>query len=345
MPAIPLLLPELPPVNVVPPVGPVGPMPPPANAPTILPEVVVSATRAILTGIGAALFPQPMGPARFDEAPTPLPPEQLDEVLVTAPRLPYPLSPLEPELQPFPTYIPFLVPTYVPNPDTGPGSAPAPFDPLAVPDIVATPSDLPDVWGRPVAEPAPTTTPYPLAPPLADPFADPFGNPFSEPEPLPESRPAPDRPAGPNPASPPVPVAPGTPFDPLPFMPGEPVRFTPPQPNLPTADPLADPFFTAFPQPNAELDPEEDPCDCKKKKEKKKKRKPRDVCYRGTYRQRAKGISYSRVEQIPCESGPAKKVSKRETDTFGRPVPNKRSTKRKKNWKDTVDEVFGRFLP
>jgi hypothetical protein len=40
-------------------------------------------------------------------------------------------------------------------------------------------------------------------------------------------------------------------------------------------------------------------CECPKKK--KKKKEARKVCYRGTYRERAKGLSKSRREQIPCK--------------------------------------------
>lgn len=31
------------------------------------------------------------------------------------------------------------------------------------------------------------------------------------------------------------------------------------------------------------------------------------MCYRGTYVQRKKGISYRRLEQVPCEMGPTRK--------------------------------------
>lgn len=46
----------------------------------------------------------------------------------------------------------------------------------------------------------------------------------------------------------------------------------------------------------------QDQCSCSEKKEKKKKskRKPRTVCYRGTYVEKASGLSKTRREQVPC---------------------------------------------
>jgi len=44
-----------------------------------------------------------------------------------------------------------------------------------------------------------------------------------------------------------------------------------------------------------------DSCQCESKKKKpKKKSKPREVCYRGTYTQRARGITYNPREEVPC---------------------------------------------
>lgn len=342
---VPLDLPLPPPTNVVPAVKPVGPMPPPANTP-LLPEVIVSGSSPllpILTGITAILFPQPTGPRAYDEAPSPIPDDQLDEVIVTSTRLPYPLAPIEPVFTPFPNFNPWLEPINVPLPDTGPGQAPSPFDPLGVPDVVAQPGDLPDVFGSPVAVPTPTAAPYPFAPPLFDPFADPFGAPSPEPSPLPEPFPVPNGPRIPDPLDPFVvaPPSPGTPFDSPPINVGDPLNFSPPDIKMPTLDPTQDPFLTEFPQPNAEPDPEEDPCNCKKAKKKKKdKPKPRDVCWKGTYVQRSRGISYTRKEQVPCDAPLPKRVSNRETDTFGRPVPKKRGKRKTPTWQDTINDVF-----
>lgn len=47
--------------------------------------------------------------------------------------------------------------------------------------------------------------------------------------------------------------------------------------------------------------PDLDRCRCPKPKRSSKKRQPRTVCYRGTYVQRSKGISYRRLEEVPCE--------------------------------------------
>jgi len=67
-----------------------------------------------------------------------------------------------------------------------------------------------------------------------------------------------------------------------------------------------------FAQPNM---PQTDKCNCappknnpKNKKKKPKKRKPREVCYRGTYKQRSQGIDYTKVEEIPCEGKKSQNV-------------------------------------
>lgn len=43
-----------------------------------------------------------------------------------------------------------------------------------------------------------------------------------------------------------------------------------------------------------------DECECEKPKKKRKPRQPRSVCYRGSYRQTARGIKYKKIETIPC---------------------------------------------
>lgn len=101
---------------------------------------------------------------------------------------------------------------------------------------------------------------------------------------------------------------------------------------LPFASPFAQPATDAGSVTRTPTRTREDECECAKKKPKKKS-KPRDVCYRGTYRQNSRGITYNRLEEIPCE--PKRAVSKRETS-------RKRKTP---TWQDTLDQVFGRFQP
>lgn len=107
----------------------------------------------------------------------------------------------------------------------------------------------------------------------------------------------------------------------------------------PTRDPLSliDPLAQFLPD---RLTPKKDTCSCTKKKP--KKREPRDVCYRGTYVQHSKGISYNKLEEVPCVPAPKKSVSKRETDAFGRPVPGRSKRKKTPKWGDIVDQVFPR---
>lgn len=107
--------------------------------------------------------------------------------------------------------------------------------------------------------------------------------------------------------------APGNPlfFDPIATSPlPAPPRGSPARPGAPLpidalpvddlATPFADPLASFDP---LKLPPKKDACDCDGgggKKKKKKKRKERDVCFRGTYRQLRKGISYRRLEEVPC---------------------------------------------
>lgn len=71
-----------------------------------------------------------------------------------------------------------------------------------------------------------------------------------------------------------------------------------------------------------------DECECAKAKKKRKKPTDRAVCYRGTYRQNKRGITYNRLEEIPCE---AKQKSKA--------APRKKSG-RTPTWQDTLNDVF-----
>jgi len=84
-----------------------------------------------------------------------------------------------------------------------------------------------------------------------------------------------------------------------------------------------------LPQPDP-FTPNKDNCSCaKKKKKKKKKSKPRDVCYRGTYRQLKKGISYVKQEEVPCDD----KAPKRARKTTSRKKPP--------NVGDLARDIFG----
>jgi hypothetical protein len=79
--------------------------------------------------------------------------------------------------------------------------------------------------------------------------------------------------------------------------------------NDPFARPFRDPLrdLTTFEAPRVQLRPELLPqpstrikdCRCPKPKPKRKKQ-PRTVCYRGSYRERAKGLIKRRRERIPC---------------------------------------------
>jgi len=58
------------------------------------------------------------------------------------------------------------------------------------------------------------------------------------------------------------------------------------------------------PSPLTRTEPQGVPCDCPKgtrQREKRKPRKPREVCYRGTYTERRKGLSKHRREKIACQ--------------------------------------------
>lgn len=332
----------------------------------LLPEVVVEAPTifgSILTGLTALLFPQPMGPREFDEAPggggappppgTPvgedpiMPPNWWDLIeepfpvdkpgppLVPIPMTKVPpvemppgeefvdVSPPRPTTRAQPGFpvdqfwltpinpiieLPYATPDY--GVDPGPGPAPAPTITPRSDPVPGIPDLLPDFWPSVGPQPASPPAPDVSSPPLPDVIANPFGDPF---------------------AAPPLPAPPRGNPDPT-TGPGDPFAFP---------DAQIDPLLTEFgPSP---LKPQADTCQCDKKKPKKKKSKPRDVCYRGTYRQNSRGITYKRLEEIPCE--PKKAVSKRETDAFGRPVPKKNSKRSTPTWQDTLDQVFGRFQP
>jgi hypothetical protein len=47
--------------------------------------------------------------------------------------------------------------------------------------------------------------------------------------------------------------------------------------------------------------PQNQRCKCPEERKEKKKRKDRTICYRGSYRERRKGLNKRRRERIPCE--------------------------------------------
>lgn len=160
-----------------------------------------------------------------------------------------------------------------PKPLAPPAPLPGPsLSPTAQPDIGSEPIN----WGAPERAPRPNPRPKPspvgspnvLPQPVADPFADPV--PFPTPKPAP--RPGPSSPA---------PTA----------RPPEVIAFPSPTGN-PQLDPLPEP------QPV----PQEDPC-AEQKAKKKKKRSDRAICFKGTYTERAKGLSKKRRVQVDCQTG------------------------------------------
>lgn len=251
-------------------------------------------------------FRPPRKPPRIDDAPLDpiMPPNWADMVDWDLFGVYQPVVPLikDPYVQPIGDPVRRTAP-----PDIGPGVFEPFDDPLSVPELqpFRTPS------------PAPVRTPAPFVVPAtpADPFSAPrrFADPFTTPVPGPF-----DFPDIPNPFRYPI---------------GDPVTTAPPTPGTPTAPPGVfappgmpdlfvppglDPFQTPFAQPLAQPlgNPSRaDPCNCAdtKKKKKKEKRKPREVCYRGTFREYKDGTSKNRLEQVPCEPKKARldKASKR----------------------------------
>lgn len=327
--------------------------PPPVLPPKLLPEVLVEAPSAVSTLLGGLLlllFPQPTGPREFDEAPTPpptkpppKPPTTPDPIMppnwdelgkggdeslldpIRAPGLPVPLpevempfgekyfdvSPPRPSIKsPIPDLWSF--PYVGDDPFTaspGPGSTPSPFSPPGIdpfsPDFEPDFAPVPDRRAQP--EPIGSPAPDLFGSPLPDVFGDPIGDPISPPISPPT--------ASPNPRIP-VPNAPGDTARPF----ADPI-------DAPGPDLDLDPFPLPSPEP---FTPNKDACQCDKKKPKKKKRKERDVCYRGTYVQLKRGISYRRVEQVPCDTK-APKAAKTSTPRKRRKTPT---------WSDTLRDVF-----
>lgn len=225
----------------------------------------------------------------------------------------------DPESIPFPT-------------GPGPGPAPAPISPPGIDPTPFTP-DL-EPFPEPSFKPQPSSpgdpSPDVLGFPLPDGFPDPIGDPITTPDVSPRPR-----------VDDPIPIfdVPGVVGNPF----AEPINTPRPTPGPSPNDffqPIdaPEPTFTEFgPYP---VIPKKDTCGCAKKKKPKKKKRPlRDVCYRGTYVQLLKGISYKKLEQVPCE---AKRKSEKPTDAMGRPtkIPRKRKP-RTPTWQDTINDVFG----
>jgi hypothetical protein len=337
----PVLLPE---VIVTPRVVPPPPAAlPPAPEPFVPPATLVGSLAA---GVLLLLFPQPTGPAEFDEAPTPpqkppgtptstdpLQPPNWDDLggggdsglldPVPVIGLPVPVPPVEmppgerffdvvgrpftwtdiPGLEPFfltptaqPIEVPYGSPFESPAADPGPGSAPLPIGTPGSDPFPGLPLPDPAPGTRPAPEPTGTPSPDPLGTPVPDIIGDPFADPF---------------------------VTPSLPIPP---------RTTPRAPDTSTPSTIGDPFLTTLDEPTLvefqprTLKPDADQCSCAKpKKKEKKKPSDRDECWKGTYVQRKRGISYVRKEQVPCEAKP-RAARKRKGKT--------------KTWKETIDEVF-----
>ena len=348
-PPVPELLPEF---VVEPPKVPV-PVAVPVPGPSI--TAVIGAG---LTGLVALLFPQPLGPAAYDEAPTPpqkppqppgatdplAPPDWWDmaqggdESLldpIIPPGLPVPLPEVEMPpgekyfdvTPPIPTYNPFEVPLpFTWKPELQPIEVP-----LGLPGIELAPDVAPD--------PGPGPAPAPYSPPGINPLPglpDLFPDVRRLPDPLPYDPTAPDVLSDPlpdlfgDPIGDPVatPRIPDTtrPDTRTPTAPGAPDFFADPGvPDTLTPE-LRDPLLTEF-GPNPQK-PDNETCSCAKKpKEKKKKRQPRAVCYKGTYQQRKNTTIFRPTAEVPCDAPPPKGAKK----------PRKRTPK----WKDVLDEVFG----
>lgn len=281
-------------------------------------------------------FPASPRPAEVMPDPDPVPePElvELPELVVMPPRVPprptVPVSfdPIQPpnwsDLLDFNTRFPGQ--PYIPLPGWGGDSLPVgPLrytdDPVSAPGFVDPLPDLePELQPQfqPEQTPRPDPAPSPLLPlawPLPEPgpqiVADPFPSPTARPSPAPGPTPAPIPDIGPAPLNPGDFQIPSDIFRPAPVTPGLPIV----APMLP--DLMPDQPASADPQPFRA-----DPCNCPKltdapeKKKPKKETPPRSVCYRGTYVQNTRGISYNQLERVPCNPKDRKKSSKKSKPT------------------------------
>lgn len=172
------------------------------------------------------------------------------------------------------------------------------FSPDPIPGMGLDPFPLEDPRGEPAPEPSVSRRPDPVAQPI------PWETPFDEPLPRAEPAPAPAPRARPPVVAPPT-VLPIGPYG------GEPLA-----PALMPSPELATP--PVFSRPPA------DPCNCQESKPKKKrKKKPRSVCYRGTYTERATGLQKRRRERVDCKTGKPLHSSA--------PIPRSRKPKRSKS--------------
>lgn len=330
--------------------------PPPRPVTTPVPIETPGIVGSLLTGLVLLLFPVSTGPAEYDEAPTPPPPpkkppggtdpimppnwndlahEPFEVTRPGPPLTPLPMTPIAPPVEmpfgeeffdvsppgvspnPFTGFpdvlrVPFITPEPItadpfdfplevfPDVRTDTGSRPAP-SPTSTPRSNPLPSDpfsFPDPWIGP-AVPLPEVTPTPDI--LGDPLPDVIGDPFGVPGPAPREPAAPRR----------DPTGTG---GPLPFV------------TTPFDDPpgLIDPLAEFGPLPTK---PDNETCSCAKKPKEKKKQKDREECWRGTYIQRSRGISYIRKEKVPCESSSA---AKKTSSSRSSSSPSPRKARKKK---------------
>jgi len=231
------------------------------------------------------------------------------------------------DLWSFPDYGPGLETITFP---TGPGPGPAPT-PTGTPGVNPAPG-YPEIGDFPVPgilpQPSRPGAPAPdvFGSPLPDVFGDPLGDPFVTPTSPPRSIPD---------TSNPVRNRPGDTSTPT----GDPFGLGFPLPNANPRDyfaPADQPSPQQFPQDPGRPPTKDRDCSCAEKKPKKpKKRQPRTVCYRGTYRQNARGISYKKLEEIPCESS---KTTKRAGGLPGLSLTGEQAT-------DLVSQAMREFTP
>lgn len=228
--------------------------------------------------------------------------------------------PTGPEVFPDPEIYEFVV---SPQPQRYPQPDPT-LNPSLFPVPGGTPFDFPLAYPNPglAPSPRPGSTPAPGSTPRGDPFpADPF--PLPRPNLRPDA-PGTARPIAPDVFSPPLPDVIGYPTGDFPLA--------PPRPTPTGGNPAAPDFivtgvpeliepFLADPDADLPLPPGgDDPCNCKKEKKKKRKKpKPRTICYRGTYRQNTRGITYKKLEQVPCEPSSSAGSRKRTSSPAGFP--------------------------
>lgn len=223
-------------------------------------------------------------PPRID-LPVDLPEVVVNPPAVTPPREIAPPAPLEVPLEaiefdPYGTGQPSV------SPGARPGSAPATRSPARVSPVPAASPFPGNLLGIGSA--------FALASALAPGVAG-----DASAIPRARARPTPPAQRSPSPGTPPS-IRPGTPVDFLnPIVP----QIVGPVPSLNLG------VFSAA-NPSPQQDTKRDKCKCDEKKKKESKpRQPRTKCFKGTFRQRAKGISYSRGEEIPCD-GPLPKIPK-----------------------------------